>query len=256
MVKSDHNGDQVASNGSVLAEVANAIANIEHKGEDAKPKSFNGFSRRDAVVTAALIESSEALRSAVVKLQTAIDECEPLADDSGSLILESSERVRQVVEYAHRLAYTSFAPPGFIPGRTQLRHFKPPAPQDLQFRASQLHKIEQEWQERHLKSKLARLHVPQTLPVEKLAARPSKMQVLERKDVLEPPTLMKDLPPMPPGWKPGDPIPGLPPIPPYVEKPPTKPQPLSAAFDFALNPEMDIQFGVSDSEEESSDDSF
>ena len=51
---------------------------------------------------------------------------------------------RSVVAYAHRLAYTTAAPPGFVLGTTPLRHFKPPAPQEAQLRASLLHQFARE----------------------------------------------------------------------------------------------------------------
>ena len=48
---------------------------------------------------------------------------------------------RRLVTYAHKLSYTTFAPPGFVPGQTPLRNFRPPAPQDWQLRASLLHQF-------------------------------------------------------------------------------------------------------------------
>jgi hypothetical protein len=48
------------------------------------------------------------------------------------------------VAYAHRLCYTSFAPPGFVPGQTALQHHRPPAPQDAQLRSSLLHQFQRE----------------------------------------------------------------------------------------------------------------
>lgn len=69
--------------------------------------------------------------------------------------------------------------------------------------------------------------------------------------------LLKRLPPMPKGWKPGDPIPGLPnkqESKEEVKQTEQKPTP-PAPFSFALNPDMDIEFGVGESEESDSDDS-
>lgn len=48
---------------------------------------------------------------------------------------------RRLVTYAHKLSYTTFAPPGFVAGQTPLRNFRPPAPQDWQLRASLLHQF-------------------------------------------------------------------------------------------------------------------
>lgn len=48
------------------------------------------------------------------------------------------------MSFAHKLSYTSFAPPGFVLGSTPLHLHKPPAPQELQLRASQLHELQSE----------------------------------------------------------------------------------------------------------------
>jgi hypothetical protein len=52
------------------------------------------------------------------------------------------EQAQELVAYAHRLSFTTSAPPGFIPGQSQLLHFKPPAPQDIQLRSSALHQFQ------------------------------------------------------------------------------------------------------------------
>lgn len=106
--------------------------------------------------------------------------------------------------------------------------------------------------------------------------------------------LLKNLPPMPAGWKPGDAIPGLPaaaaqppavapvavapvhpsgagdataqisaerlvaavqaaaPVEPAAPPPAPAPRPVSAAFNFALNPDMDLEFGGVDSDSDDS----
>jgi len=50
-----------------------------------------------------------------------------------------AEAARRVLTYAHKLSYTTFAPPGFEPGKTALGNFRPPVPQEWQMRMSQLH---------------------------------------------------------------------------------------------------------------------
>lgn len=89
--------------------------------------------------------------------------------------------------------------------------------------------------------------------------------------------ILSNVPEMPVGWKPGDPIPGLP-VPPTVlveatlphprdaelkqpEQPVAKPpiivpegpigRPMAGAFDFALNPDLELVFEASESESES-----
>lgn len=51
-------------------------------------------------------------------------------------------QVQELIGYAHRLSFTTSAPPGFIPGQTPLVLFKPPAPQEGEFRASALHEFQ------------------------------------------------------------------------------------------------------------------
>lgn len=51
---------------------------------------------------------------------------------------EALERVRRTLRYAHRLSYSTHAPPGYQMGMP-LGPYKPPAPQEWQMRFSQLH---------------------------------------------------------------------------------------------------------------------
>ena len=55
--------------------------------------------------------------------------------------MQQGRLARRLVTYAHKLSYTTFAPPGFVAGQTPLRNFRPPAPQDWQLRASLLHQF-------------------------------------------------------------------------------------------------------------------
>ena len=49
-------------------------------------------------------------------------------------------KVEDVVAYAHKVGYTTFAPPGYsIGGLASHTGFLAPAPQEEQFRASALH---------------------------------------------------------------------------------------------------------------------
>ena len=228
----------------------------------------------------------------------------------------------KVLAYAHRLSYSTFAPPGFIPGQTPLRHFKPPAPQELQLRSSLLHEHHREsrwlgrgqgaggqrqprgraalraaadsprpscvhaagtWEAAQQAAKQQPLHRPlqQPPPAVKAEAPPARPPQPAAAPVVSAPLDISKLPPMPAGWKPGDPIPGLGPLPtlPAEEAPaapaaaaeaeeeeeeveaklapapaalPPVSRPLSVAFDFSLNPDLMPVFDAS-SEEESSD---
>ena len=118
----------------------------------------------------------------------------------------------------------------------------------------------------------------QQIQSKETVASPQQKEEERQNDTLEvlagmniPADVLKNLPPMPKEWKPGDPIPGLGGIqgpqglkkqeevsPPgqtdttimIKEKP--KPQP---AFAFALNPDMDIEFGAATSSSEDESDS-
>jgi hypothetical protein len=55
------------------------------------------------------------------------------------------DAARRIVTYSHKLSYTTFAPPGFEPGKTPLGNYRPPAPQEWQMRVSQLHQFAGTW---------------------------------------------------------------------------------------------------------------
>lgn len=110
--------------------------------------------------------------------------------------------VERTLALAHRLSYTSFAPPGFEPGVTPLGVFRPPAPQDGQMRAAQLHQFAAEYEQAEL-----RRQGQLPLAVAEQPATPAVPEVM--------PALLASIPRMPPGWRPGDPLPGqMPPMPP------------------------------------------
>lgn len=77
------------------------------------------------------------------------------------------------------------------------------------------------------------------------------------------PGILHDLPPMPEGWKPGDPIPGVvleeapptesPPSTAEVAAPSPQPQPVLKSLNFVLNADFDpsqLEFGEGSSEED------
>ena len=73
-----------------------------------------------------------------------------IAEDLQSSISRHSQLVaptapidlRAVLKYAHKIAYTSFAPVGHDPTQPLPQHFRPPNPQEWQLRASQLHQFQ------------------------------------------------------------------------------------------------------------------
>lgn len=235
-------------------------------------------------------------------------------------------QARRIVSFAHKLSYTSFAPPGFVLGTTPLHLHKPPAPQERQFRASQLHELQSEpsgrvlgryctslafgapsaagpqehpwerrlgmrmlrsspvdgasnphappiatpgnWEARAASAALAAASTAIPATASTLAAPLPDSATPLLKEAGQDPTLhpaLQDLPPMPAGWKPGDPIPGLAPAAapgstadspgPQPMRAPA-PAPLLKSLDFVLNADFDpgeLEFGGGSSSEEDSD---
>lgn len=128
--------------------------------------------------------------------------------------------VVELVAYAHRISYTTFAPPEYASGQVPLRGALPPAPQDEQMRASQLyHAVDMDIG--IPKPSAITAATADTMDAIKMKADESPQALRLPSGVPLPPPppgwrpglpieLPTDLPPMPPGWKPGDPIP-LPP---------------------------------------------
>lgn len=70
------------------------------------------------------------------KLQSGISRYSQLAAPTAPLDLGA------VLKYAHKIAYTSYAPLGHDPSQPLPQHFRPPNPQEWQLRASQLHQFQ------------------------------------------------------------------------------------------------------------------
>ena len=82
------------------------------------------------------------LQTAIVALQAAVDKFTP-PPGYRPPAAGDERHVRALLSYAHRLSYSSSAPLGFQPGQP-LYFFKPPAPQEAEMRASQLHSFARE----------------------------------------------------------------------------------------------------------------
>ncbi|KAK8498974.1 hypothetical protein V6N12_058011 [Hibiscus sabdariffa] len=119
-------------------------------------------------------------------------------DDSCSTTVASQLNLSDILSYAHRISYTTFAPPEFGAGQAPLRGALPPAPQEEQMRASQLYAF-------------AYLDPADTNPLANFAALqgllPPNLTVPLGWKPGMPVDLPTDLPVPPPGWKPGDPVP-------------------------------------------------
>lgn len=138
--------------------------------------------------------------------------------------LHSSLDLNDVLAYAHRISYTTFAPPEHGAGLAPLRGALPPAPQENEMRASQLYhfadldvgagkkatETKEGVSEKNMDMLIEptppreEIHVPISPPM-----LPITVPAGWKKGM--PVELPMELPPVPPGWKPGDPVP-LPPL--------------------------------------------
>ncbi|MQL90493.1 hypothetical protein Taro_023084 [Colocasia esculenta] len=147
-----------------------------------------------------------------------------MESDPKALDFYSSLNLSDILGYAHKISYTTFAPPEFGAGQAPLRGALPPAPQEEQLRASQLYHFAD-----------LDVGVPKKAPESKERGPETLVEAMKERTPAreEPPMgvpgmllpinvppgwkkgmpiqLPSDLPPMPPGWKPGDPVP-LPPF--------------------------------------------
>ncbi|KAI3447626.1 hypothetical protein Pfo_004291 [Paulownia fortunei] len=167
------------------------------------------------------------------------------AEDSSTTTVATQLKLSDILSYAHRISYTTFAPPEFGAGQAPLRGALPPAPQEEQMRASQLYNFADldiglpktdEGKEKIIEPFI---ETPATLPAESNPlTNMSAIQGLIPPNIVIPSgwkpgmpvELPSDLPILPPpGWKPGDPV-TLPPldslpVPPRVEEQQLRPIP-------------------------------
>ncbi|KAG6745064.1 hypothetical protein POTOM_051706 [Populus tomentosa] len=126
----------------------------------------------------------------------------------------SQLKLSDILSYAHRISYTTFAPPEFGAGQAPLRGALPPAPQEEQMRASQLYNFahldvglpkDVETKEKTIEAIIEPQH--EANPLENLAGLfPPNISVPAGWKPGMPVVLPTDLPVPPPGWKPGDPV--------------------------------------------------
>ncbi|CAN6809785.1 unnamed protein product, partial [Brassica oleracea] len=92
-----------------------------------------------------LLAFANKLKEAERVLDTLVDDYRKLkrskAEDSSSSVtttVSSQLTLKDILAYAHKISYTTFAPREFGAGQAPVRGALPPAPQDEQMRASQL----------------------------------------------------------------------------------------------------------------------
>ncbi|XP_057983663.1 mediator of RNA polymerase II transcription subunit 4 [Malania oleifera] len=160
------------------------------------------------------------------------------SSSSCTTTVASQMNLSDILCCAHRISYTTFAPPEFGAGQAPLRGALPPAPQEEQMRASQLYNFADldvglpRTVDSKEKTIEALIEAPAAPPAE-----PNPLANLAAIQGLIPPNIMvpsgwkpgmpvelpTDLPILPPpGWKPGDPVPLPPldslPVPPRAEE--------------------------------------
>ncbi|PHT54333.1 Mediator of RNA polymerase II transcription subunit 4 [Capsicum baccatum] len=160
-------------------------------------------------------------------------------EESSATTLASRLKLSDILSYAHRISYTTFAPPEFGAGLASLRGALPPAPQDEQMRASQLYNFADLDVGLPKADEAKKIVEPLIEPLAETnpLANLSAIQGLVPPNIVVPSgwkpgmpvELPTDLPLPPPGWKPGDPI-ALPPmdslsLPPKAEEAPGRPVP-------------------------------
>ncbi|KAL1832576.1 hypothetical protein DCAR_0102598 [Daucus carota subsp. sativus] len=159
-------------------------------------------------------------------------------DETYTTSVATRIKVNDILSYAHRISYTTFAPPEFGAGQVPLRGALPPAPQEEQMRASQLYAFADldvgisktvEDNETMIEPLI---QSPATQPSESALANMATMQGMIPPNFVIPsgwkPGMPVELPIIPPpGWKPGDPV-ALPPFdsisgPSLVDEQPARP---------------------------------
>ena len=109
-----------------------------------------------------------ALQVAIQRLQASIAQH---SDKVNKVKLSTLADPNRLLSYAHKIAYTSFAPLGYKPGQALPPNARPPNPQDWQFRSSQLHQFQGDYQ-RAMPCRGAGLHMTSSCLVTMLLATP------------------------------------------------------------------------------------
>lgn len=118
-------------------------------------------------------------------------------------------KVTDLLDYARRISYTTFAPPGYTPG-APLNGIMPPAPQEEHFTVSHLarHAAEVKLRAKELASaEEARLREEERRRAVEEAAKLTPEELIAKLSTWRPgEPWPSGIPPPPPGWKPGDPL--------------------------------------------------
>ncbi|XP_051114924.1 mediator of RNA polymerase II transcription subunit 4 [Andrographis paniculata] len=188
------------------------------------------------------------------------------AEDSSTTTVSTRLNLSDILSYAHKISYTTFAPPEFGAGQAPLRGALPPAPQEEQMRASQLYAFadldiglpKTDEDKAKIIEPLIEAPAAESNP---LANMPAMQGLLPPNIVVPsgwkpgmPVELPSDLPILPPpGWKPGDPV-TLPPVDPHALPPRVEDQKSRAVGPPKAAPEpIQVRHVQLDIEDDSSD---
>lgn len=265
---------------SLQTQLFEAVAELQEilDLQDAKQKLAREIRSKDA----ALLSFARKLREAEQVLDVLVDDYDDYRrpnrsksgdeqqDGSSFTTVASQLNLSDIISYAHRISYTTFAPPEFGAGTAPLRGALPPAPQDEQMRASQLYTFADldvglpKTVENKEKTIEAIIEPPPPQIADPLAnlsgLLPPNITIPSGWKPGMPVELPMDIPQPPPGWKPGDPIPlppfGSLPVPPRAEEPqprPVAPQGMHKGTIQVRHVDLELPDNFDDSSDSSSD---
>jgi hypothetical protein len=144
------------------------------------------------------------LRESVTALQDSVDAARSF--DHVRLPADGPVSAADVVEYAWRISYTTFAPAGYQPG-APLHGIMPPAPQDEHFAASHLAAHAAQAKQREEARKARETAAEEARKAAKRGEMPPIETVISLLSTWKPgQPWPAGIPAPPPGWKPGDPL--------------------------------------------------
>lgn len=253
---------------AIQAQLVDAVAQLQEilDLQDAKQKTARDIRAKDS----ALLTFANKVKEAEHVLDNLMDDYSDYrrlkrsksvkeADDDSTTTVATHLKLSDILSYAHRISYTTFAPPEFGAGQAPLRGALPPAPQEEQMRASELYNFANldvglpKTDEDKDKIFEPLIETESNLPTNQGLLPPNIVVPSGWKPGM-PVELPLDIPMQPPaGWKPGDPI-TLPPMdslppPARVEE---QPRPLPLGLPKAPEP-IQVRHVQLDIEDDSSD---
>ncbi|KAK6943742.1 Mediator complex, subunit Med4 [Dillenia turbinata] len=263
---------------SLQTQLFEAVAELQEilDLQDAKQKVAREIRSKDSAILAFANKLKEAERVLDILVDDYSDYRRPKgskSDDqdsssSTSTTVTSHLNLSDILSYAHKISYTTFAPPEFGAGQAPLRGALPPAPQEEQMRASQLYNFADldvglpktlESKEKTIETIIEAPEFPTPKPIPNMPEIPG--MILPNITVPSgwKPGMPVELPAPPPGWKPGDPI-ILPPldslpVPPKVDEQPPRPIPVPPLLNKAPEPihVPHVQLDILDQSDDESD---